>query len=534
MNSPAQTSSRLELRNPVGKVKAAKLCPIMATPFIAGEGGLIEQRLHIELDPVAGRLVSQTWAKVMQVFVPVQACDALLNASDDTAGITEIIRRKIMEGETLFALENEGELTKRMDINPRPVSGAKRVSSIARIAHNAAVNHLRKRRYIYADLLDAADNSLTPAIIHETVLDRFGGALDPDEHINGNVALGFSADQLPISGSAPVTGVSFDGSMSANIDGAARFKTTAELVSVGNGADGTPAVRFARKSNATNTQPDINADLTNAFVDLSGMSAGGVSLIDFYNAQKADQLVRRMREVAEANPDDGEDAVLRWVFGLSVDSAKNPWVLYENRFPLMEAGQAATDGAGIIDEVMITKQTNVINWAVPVPKTELGGIVITFLQVTPDEVIDEQPHPILSDSWGAINHASSMMRLEPEAVAYRDLFSDITTVADETDTKFYTGANALKKTYIDYGFNRQVDPDTVDAKTVVWNYAIPAGVTPENILYPETFSQYPFLDQNAEVVTYNLQSVARISTPIFFGPTPVEKVAIVDDAEILG
>lgn len=530
LGSPAPRSVRMELRNPAGKMKSAKLAPILATPFMAGESGLVQQQLSITLDPVAGRMISQTFAKVTQVFVPVQAVHALRYGHEkETAGITEVIRRDMKDGKVLFSLENEGQLTKRMAINPKSIAGQKRVSSIARIAHNAAVNHLRKRRYIYADLLKETSAIVTPAIIDETVLDRFGGALDPDDHVNGQVDLEFGAI------AAPVRGISQDTNYNSPSSSAADVKIVANNTSLRIGLynDGThvfgqPQITFARKEgNPEGTELDI-------YADLEAISAGGVSLVDFYNAQKADELVRKMRRVADQNPEDGEDAVLRWAFGLSADNARHPWVVYENRFPLREVGQAATDAQGILDEVLVTQQSNNITWSVPIPQTELGGILITFLQVTPDEVLNSMPHPILTDAWSAVNHAAETLRLDPEPATFRDLFADVATQSDETQVKFYTGANALKRTYVDYGFNRQVDPSTVDAKTVIWQYAIPAGVTPQNILYPENFSQYPFLDQNAEVVTYNLSSVARISTPMFFGPTPVEKVAIVDEKEILG
>lgn len=531
LGTAASRSVRMELRNPAGKTKAAKLCPILATPFMAGESGLVQQQLSITLDPVAGRLVSQTFAKVTQVFVPVQAIHALRYAAEsEVAGITEVIRRAMKDGTTLFALENEGELTKRMAINPKPIAGQKRVSSIARIAHNVAVNHLRKRRYIYADLLTQTANGLTPAIIDETVLDRFGGALDPDEHINGEVVFDLPSADLPVKGIGiksthttlqPTQTVRETGGGS----GAAGTVSYANTLSTSNNGD-TLFVRAFQNGDST-IRPAITATF-------NGLQAGGVSLVDFYNAQKADELVREMRRVADGNPEDGEDAVLRWAFGLSADSARHPWVVYENRFALGEVGQAATDAQGILDEVLVTQQSSSINWSVPIPQTELGGILITFLQVTPDEVLNSMPHPIFTDAWSAVNHAAETLRLDPEPATFRDLFADVATQGDETQVKFYTGANALKRTYVDYGFNRQVDPTSVDAKTVIWQYAIPAGVTPQNILYPANFSQYPFLDQDAEVVTYNLSSVARISTPMFFGPTPVEKVAIVDEKEILG
>lgn len=518
--APVSEEIRYDIRRYIGKTKMGKLAPVKAVPFLGRESGMINRTISLELDPVAGRMVSQIFAEVTEVYVPIQAADLLLNDGVETAGITEILRRKIMDKETLFPLEDEGELTKRMGINPRSVSGSKKVSSVARIAHNVAVNHLRKRRYVYASLLEHGNTAVTPAIIHETVLDRFGAALDPDEHINGNVSLDLSEDRAPVRGiiqTANTSGVQSVATISGDSDYISLF------------GQNSPALGVSFKRTAGNA-PGQGLDV---YADLEQVAAGGFSLTDLYNAQKADSLIRKMREIAEANPEMGEDAILRWAFGLSADTARHPWVLYQNRFALGGVQRNAMDQQGMLDETMLTYGQSSVSYSLPIPSTELGGIVITFVQVTPDEVIAAQPHPILSDSWSAVNHAAEVMKLDPEPVTYRDVFSDISTAAEESQVKFYTGANGDKRTYISFGFNRQVNPTTVDAKTVMWQYAIPAGVTPENILYPETFVQYPFLDQQAEVVTYDVSTDAAIRTNMFFGPTPVEKLAVVEDQGLL-
>lgn len=529
---------RYELRQVAGKTKAGKLNPIMAVPFLGRESGMLTQTVGIELAPVAGRMISQIFAEVVSVAVPIQAVDLLRHGdTNPNAGITEVLRRRIMDKETLFYLEPESEISKRMGIVPRSISGSKQVSAVARIAHNAAVNFLRKKRYIYASEVAHDNLQVTPSIINETVLDRFLGVLEPDEHANGAVGLDFANAQAPLKGKTRVTGITqSSNAVSPSVDAA--ITMTASKIFIGNANTGHNLIIDRGVGNPATTTLPIFAEhehsSSTAYADLGAISAGTFSLTDLYNAEKADRLIRQMRALADSNAMDGEDAILRWAFGLSADSARYPFEIYRNRIPLKSVTRAATDGVGMTDETMLTYGVDRVQFSVPVPKTELGCIVITFLSVTPDEVIDQQPHPILSDNWTAVNHASNTMRLDPEPVTYRDLYADIPTAAQETGTKFFTGANALKKTYVNFGFNRHVDPTTVEAKTVLWQYAIPAGVTPENILYPANLSQYPFLDQLAEIATYDIASTAVISTPTFFGPTPVEKLAIVDDETIFG
>lgn len=514
--SPISVSRRRTAQDKGQRVKLGKLAGVMAYPFLAGESGIINQTVAIELNKIMGELESNIWAKVTSVYVPVQAVDALLNDADPNSGITEILRRKVMDGTPLFTLENEGEITKRLNINPKPIGGNKRVSSVARIAYNVAVNHLRRRRYIYADVLTAANAVVTPAIINETVLDKYNAALDPDEHINGNVSLRLSDTDAPLKGIYQT-----DNSVVAAATPS--FNSTAQGLEVGHSGN---RVGFKRKAgNPAGTSLDI-------WADLSEVAAEGISLVDLYNAQNRDKLVRRMREIADANPEDGEDAILRWVYGLSTDTGQHPFVVYEERKSLVDMRQNAVDGAGMVDDIRTAHVLGAFQANIVVPRTELGGVVITLVQVTPDEYIDQMPHPILTDDWSVANRASAAMKMDPEIVIAREMYADVSTPAGETLPLFYTGHNERKRNYVDYGFSRQVDPSTVENKTVMWQYAIPAGVTPSNILYPETFVQYPFADQNAENALVRVKSTVSVATNMFFGPSPVETVAIVDDENI--
>ena len=154
-----------------------------------------------------------------------------------------------------------------------------------------------------------------------------------------------------------------------------------------------------------------------------------------------------------------------------------------------------------------------MRFTVPVPKTELGGIVITFATLKPDETISSQPHPILSEPWGAINYAADQFKIDPVPVTIRELDADCAQ-SDEGTVAFYTGNNELKRNYVNYGFTRNLDLDDVANKTALWQYEIPASVTPEGVLYPESLEHYPFADQQAEVCTYVINSSCTISTPI--------------------
>lgn len=528
-----RNNTRRESRNIAGRFRGGKLAPVLATPFLGGEGGVLQQTITMELDPVAGRLITPVTAQLFSVYVPVQAIDAERDRDSDLAGLTEVIRQKLLTGNPLFGLETEHEVSKRLGVVPVSMSGVKQVSVAVRLAHNAAVNYLRRRLYTYASLVPATNTAVTPALLSSTVLSRFNAALDPDEHINGSVQLNIPNMQLP------VEGIGFRVTTSAEVlETDQNFRETGKTTTtkypksapftqaVTTGGDQGKSLHSVRVTGTTgaNARSDV-------FAVLNGASAGGVSLTDFYNAQKMDQLTREMRNIADSNPIDGEDMVLRWAYGLSVDPGRHPFILHESERVFGQTYAEAQDGTGLMDEVALSKNSVQMSFTVPVPRTELGGIVLTFASVKPDETIANQPHPILSAPWKLVNQVADELKADPVPVTMREINASVASASENT-VSFYTGHNELKKAYVNYGFNRQVDPSTVASKTAIWQLDLPASVTPENIFYPADISHYPFLDQEAEICTYAIQSEAVVKTPIFFGPSPVETVSIIDDAEL--
>jgi hypothetical protein len=139
-------TTRFEPRTIAGTFRGGKLAPVMAVPFLQSESGVVSQSVVLELDPIAGRMISQITAEIVSVFVPAQAADALKNPLEDFAGSSEVFRSKLLSGAPVFGLEAESEVSKRLGVVPRSVSGSLYVNEIVRLSHNAAVNHLRQRK----------------------------------------------------------------------------------------------------------------------------------------------------------------------------------------------------------------------------------------------------------------------------------------------------------------------------------------------------------------------------------------------------
>jgi hypothetical protein len=517
------TQTRRMSRTLGGRFRGGKLAPVMAEAFRESESGILSQTVSYELDPIAGRMITPITAELVSVFVPVQAVDALKNPTEDYAGITEVIRDKLLSGSPLFDLETESEISKRLGVNPVSISGVKKVNEIARLAHNAAVNHLRLRKYVNAVQLLAGNMDVTPSLISETVLDRLNGVLDPEDRVDGAVKLDFGSISLP------VDGIGILQSTTPVAHGSIReTESFGEVTGYGvgdtHGANKLVVQTQSKIVDGYATSLDVPA----IYANMAGVDSN-ISLTDFYNAEKMDELVRQMRVMIDSNPQYGEEMVTRWAHGLSVDTGKVPYVIHESTKTFGQIYRQATDGANL--DIAQSDMVQEISFTVPVAPTELGGIVITFASVKPDETLASQPHPFLSEEWGAINYVSDELARDPEAVTIRQLNSDCSS-GDEGTTALYIGHNHLKKSYVAYGFNRHLDTTTVASKTALWQLEVPMSVTPETVLYPETLSHYPFADQTAEICTYTINSVQTVRTPLVFGPTPVEELAQIETDDL--
>lgn len=506
------TTTRRESRTLAGRFRGGKLAPVMAVAMRESESAIISQQITMELDPIAGRMITPIMAELISVYVPVQACDALKNPTDDYAGNTEIVRDKLLSGTPLFGLEEEGEISKRLGVNPISISGSKQVNEVARLAHNCAVNFLRQRKYVNTVKLLASNMGVTPALISQTVLERLNGVLDPEDRVNGAVNLQMGNMNLPVHGLGYHTTPTY----------------TATPARGAVGETMTPKYTPSGGNLMAKEDPD-NPGFLGVFAKFEGGAAGSVSLTDFYNAELMDALVREMRQIVDDNPQYGVEMVTRWAHGLSVDMGKTPFVISEQAKMFGNQFRRATDGANL--DVAQSDMMQQLSFTVPIPPTELGGVIITFATVKPDEALASQPHPFLSDNWGATNYVSDELARDPESVSIRWLDSDCAP-AEEDTVALYIGHNGLKRAYVSYGFNRHIDTTTVENKTAIWQLEVPMSVTPESAIYPETLPHYPFADQTAEVCTYQIVSQATVQTPIIFGPTPIEELAQIETDDI--
>jgi hypothetical protein len=501
--------TRRQWKGNTGRFRGGKLVPVMFHAVRESEGGLLQQKVAIELDPIPGRLISEITAEMFTIFVPVQAMDMIKDASGAYAGITDVVRDKLLSSTPLFGTEPENTISRTAKVNPKSVAGVKRVSEAVKLAYNAAVNMLRQRIYYNATLLPYTNTAIAPAIYSKTVLDRINGVLDPEDRVNGRVNLTIPTMNLPIPGITRT--------------GAANFTGSASVASAGS------PYTVGVAGNNLNFAIGVGGQLTATFDG----AATGVALDDFYNAETMDRFARIMDQMMRDNPTFGPEMVVRWAHGLSVDAGRTPFILAERRTTFSKSMAGAMDSAGVNDDVMRTDGAVLIDITVPIPRTELGGVIVTLIAIKPDEKLAAQPEPFLSEVWTHQNYVADSMALDPVAVTVRDMWSDCPQ-ADETNVVAYTGLNALKEMYVDYGFARSVDLAQVDNKTAIWQVDVPLSVNPGNVNYPDYIDHGVFAyggtqASPADVATFTVQSIQTSPTPMIVGPTPVEDIPVLGD-----
>lgn len=523
MNFQTARGVRKQWKGNTGRFRGGRLEPVMMHAVRESEGGMIQQSLSIELDPIPGRLISEITAQMVTVFVPLQAMDYIKDPAAGTAGMTDVVRDKLLSTTPLFATEPEGVISRRAKVNPRSVAGVKRVNEACRLAYNCAVNMLRQRAYFRAALVAHTNTAILPAIYSQNVLDRINGVLDPEDRINGQVNLTIPAMTLPVSGIG-ISSTDIGAVAAQNI----RRKGGAASAQIGNGwIDNPDGGTVAGRARVAVLQDPANP----GYPDISAIFGGAgttMGLDDFYNAQLMDDFARQMDQMMRDNPTFGEEMVLRWAHGLNVDAGRTPFILAEREVLFNKMLQGATDTTGVNDDVLRTDGMVKISVAVPIPRTELGGMIVTLIAIKPDEKLASQPEPFLSDVWTHQNYVADSMALDPVPVTVRELFSDC-AAGDEPNVVAYTGLNALKQTYIDYGFSRDTNLTLVDNKTAIFQLDVPLSVNATNINYPDYVDHGVFafggtVGSPTDVATFSITSIQSSPSPMIVGPTPIEDI----------
>ena len=491
-----------------GGLDAVKAHPLAICAFRPDEGGTVSTNLNVTLAPVSGFMRSKSYVDVKQIFVPYQAIEKLELDTQDDAGVTEMTRRRLMNGEGI-GLETEGEITKAAFVHGRNVSDVPKVTKTARLAYIAAVNHLRKVAYFNATMLTKTATAIQPATLTANILERFDGVLEPENLVDGAISL---------TGELPVRGIGI--SNSGNAPG-----SESTYSAVWTDGDGSYTSKTARYG--ASTMLETVSGVPTASADLSGV--GEITLRDMMKSKKLDALIRSFAGMIKTDPIHGESAVERALYGISVDFDDDCHVMYDRVHELSAQHTRPTDGASIND-VSAHFELNE-SFATLVPRSELGGQLVTIIMVKPLETLQKQPDPAQTEAWTLVNKVHDELALDEVLLTRQDLESDVST-ANQDASVFWVGHNSLKHKYMAQGANDQ-QIFGVEMKSSMWTYQVPTSVTAANVNYPDTIDMYPFFNWAGAHAEYTISQNAAISTGLARGPSPVERIQLFADTPSL-
>lgn len=498
-----------------GGMNAVKAHPLAAQKFLPDEGGMVETNLQVMLAPVSGFMRSKAYLDVYQVFVPYQAIELLERDDLQDAGVTEMTKRRLMAGETI-QLEVENDVSKAMNIKPRSIGGVKKVDRTVRLAYIAACNHLRRAAYHKATLALKTTTAILPATLTANVLERLNGVLEPESLIDGAISL---TGEIPVKGIGFTVGSHYSPEATAQVreTGDANAKTVEGWHADGASTAGHIGL-FIQSQDDISTFPSIFADL--------GSTPQNLTLRDMMESQELDRLIRELAGLVKKDPHHGEEVVARALYGLTVDFDATPQVLYHRRVPLTAQHQRPMDGPSMHQvtghfEAQIS--SNVI-----VPRSQLGGQLVTIAMVKPLEVLSDQPDPLQTEAFTLTNRVIDETTLEEQLLTRADLESDLLAAEEDTET-FWVGHNSLKFEYETQGPNDAMAYQQ-EMLSAMWVYQIPTSVSSDNVVYPVNgIDMYPFGLWNGAHAEYTIRQQATVSTPMAKGPNPVERIQLFAD-----
>lgn len=255
-------------------------------------------------------------------------------------------------------------------------------------------SRLTRRKYASEDIAEAT--SLPPAFWPSSRLSH----VVPDYEralIVGSLDLDVIAGQVPLSGIAPVTGIS-QGTNQNPASAAANHVANGNNISIVNSAaSAQAALVFKRKSgNPAGTALDINVDLAGLFGSLAGQTLGvTLQQIDKARTTQAFAKLRTAYAGNDATGFDNDDTIVALLMqGISVpqDQFKRPWLLDSQRVPVGFAERFATDAANLDASVTQGRASAVLSLNVPL--SDVDGTIIFTVELLPERV-DER----MSDEW---------------------------------------------------------------------------------------------------------------------------------------
>jgi hypothetical protein len=515
-------STRNEMHGIGHRIRAGVSIPTSAVKLKPNEGGIFRISGNLDIDAISGLVMSEMRLRMRTVYVPTAALMMLDNPDDEAAGDFEALQRALSSDTPLFDFEVPNVITKSMRLKGKDVGAGGKICKSVRLAYIAAMNHLATKLYFQAEQYPAGHMEFIPSTLTNTVLQRWLAVNDPNEKINGRIDLTLPTVQMDVegvyrnySGSAYLdTNSNF-----ANKDGE-RFLNTSKL------SGDAIATDFRIMDDDGNENP---MNVPHMWTELTDASVGTLSLSDFTDAKRMDKIHRMFDAMIKENPAKAQEWIELFVHGFSFDNSKLPQLLNEEIITIGNPNIGVSTSPDNLDAVQSNyKQDG--SYMVQVPKSTLGGVVITIMDFLPDEVIENQPSPLFTKPYLAENIIAEEFADEPVGIKLRDIDSDSSSEV----VQFYVGHNQLDRNVVNIGWDDNVNLNLLDNKHALFQYKIPLGVNPQSVYMGDVdhsiFDIYEVNGEPVPVATLMSQMIAQVSTLTQFGKPPIENYDILDNA----
>lgn len=405
---PVQRTTRPSVHRVLTSTEPGKMLPVMYIPLHREDSCIGTFRIAFEMKETVEVLMNGVHARVLTYLVPKTALDrftGLDSINKSYAGLPVIEGGAVTPWFETMTAPSHGSnaIFKKMGIHARPGTT---INTEVIEAYNQVWNFRAKNRSPDIPLRTRLDATLAPAFwAHQNfahIVPDFDQAI-----IDGEVTLNVVNARMPIrgigTGNAPGAGVS-TGALETDKTVATTYPA-AHKVTGGTPGAGETNLFIKQDVRAGGIWPDIYAELQDNGITVS------LSNIDMARKTQAFAELRR-----QYNGHTDEYIIDLLMDGISVpDQAwEQPILLGDQTVQFGMSKRYATDGESLTESVV--NGMTMIEQRIMCPKVPMGGLIITVVEITPEQLWERQQDPFLHAT--TVDDLPQFLRdtLDPEKV----------------------------------------------------------------------------------------------------------------------
>jgi hypothetical protein len=378
-------------------------------------------------------------------------------------------------------------------------------------AYNAVWNHKATNRSPKIALRGTLEKTLAPAFWNHEQFRHITATYD-QAMIAGEVALNIASQDLPVTGigavnttysPGPITVIETDGPGGTNYAAA----------KIANSAGANHQIGIEEDPNNPGL-PNIRARLADA-----GIS---VSLAEIDQARRTAWWAQ-MREQYSGHEDYIIDMLMSG-YRVTDQEMKQPIQLTSKNTVIGMMARHATDAANLTEKVVDGFTEIDVSYAIPAIPT--GGIVITVVEVLPDQVFERREDPLiyLTDPDDLPDHMID--DLDQERV--QEVYNRYVDVDHDTPDGVF-GYAPLNHQWNDESvriggryIRPLVDSPNNDDRDQIWTVEVENPEYAQDFVVAENVHQYPFVDQEADAFDFQMIGQAIVETLMIQGDALIE------------